>query len=173
MKAKVSQLCNCIFSGITRFQLAYNVTFEQKPSQYPLRDIDDISTESQSFDILTHDGMKLDIQVRASDITGAFTDDFVTVKTDLSSPVIEDLWLTTEGGLNISVHNVEDPAKIQYVSFSAYNITDGNTLYMCIPAILANNLIELDTPGRFSALLTMMATLRLRPSKHQALLKMD
>ena len=117
MKVNDCQLFNCIVSGITRFQIAYNVTFEQKTSQYPLKDIDDISTESQPFHILIHDGMKLDIQVRASDITDAFVDDSVTVKTDLSPPVIEDLWLSMGDAVNISVHNVEDLTNIQYVLF--------------------------------------------------------
>ena len=57
--------------------------------------------------------MKLDIQVRATDIIGSLADDVIKVKVDMSAPVIEDLWLTRGGRVNISVHNVEDLTKLQ------------------------------------------------------------
>ena len=138
-KSECHSAAYCYISGITRFQFAYNITFEEKTSQYPFEDIDDMSTESQSFDILIHDGMKLDIQIRASDITNTFADDFVTVKTDLSPPVIVDLWLTKGDRLNISVHNIEDLSNLQYVCFySLFKImVTEHVVYMCIP-ILAN-----------------------------------
>lgn len=57
--------------------------------------------------------MKLEIQVRASDIVGAYADDFTEVKVDMSPPIIEDLWLTVGNRLNISIHNVADLTKLQ------------------------------------------------------------
>ena len=104
-------LSSCL--GITRFQVAYNVTYESDTTQYPLADLDDMNTESQLIKIDIVDGMRLDIQVRATDILGSFADDFIKVKVDMSAPVIEDLWLTRGDRLNISVHNVEDLAKLQ------------------------------------------------------------
>ena len=101
------------FLGITRFQVAYNVTYESETTQYSLTDLDDINTESQLIKIDIFDGMKLDILVRATDIIGSFADDVIKVKVDMSAPVIEDLWLTRGDRLNISVHNVEDLTKLQ------------------------------------------------------------
>ena len=78
--------------------------------------------------------MKLDIQIRASDITDTFADDFVTVKTDLSPPIIENLWLTRGDRLNISVHNVEDLTNLQYVwfLFATYDNGGGIMSYICV-----------------------------------------
>ena len=99
--------------GITRFQVAYNVTYESDLTEYPLRDIDDLNAESQVINTDIIDGMRFDIQVRATDITGSFADDIISVKVDMSGPVIKDLWLTRGDRLNISVHNAKDLTKLQ------------------------------------------------------------
>ena len=101
------------FTGITDFQIAYNVTFEEQTTSYSFENVNDIQSESFSVDLQVNDGMKLDAQIRAVDIIGTFADDFIEVKVDTSSPVIEDLWLTKGDRVNISVHNTEDLSKLQ------------------------------------------------------------
>ena len=101
------------FLGITRFQYAYNITSVVDNIQYPLKELKGIEKESLDIGVNFYDGMKLDIQVRAIDITGGYADDFLTVKMDSSPPIIEDLWLTRGKRVNISVHYIEDLTKLQ------------------------------------------------------------
>ena len=81
--------------------------------QYDLTEVENIYTESFTFAETVSDGMRLDIQIRAIDITGGFAEDVIKVKVDMSPPVIEELWLTRGDRKSISVHNLEDLTKLQ------------------------------------------------------------
>ena len=110
----ISTKCHVVlFLGITRFQYAYNISSVVDNIQYPLKELKGIEKESLDIDINFYDGIKLDIQVRAIDITGGYADDFMTVKMDSSPPIVEDLWLTRGDTVNISVHYIEDLTKLQ------------------------------------------------------------
>ena len=101
------------FLGIVAFQVAYTVTFEEKTTTYPFVYVDDIHAESFSFDLDIKDGMKIDVQVRATDVFGVFVDDYTRVKVDTSAPIIEDFMLVRGDILKVAVHNVDDLTQLQ------------------------------------------------------------
>ena len=102
-----------IVPGITSFEVAYNVTFESETTRYSYVKIDNL--QAQRFSIVEDisDGMKLNMQIRGSDIFGSFAEDAIEVKVDTSPPEIEDLWLMKGDIRTFLVHNVEDLTRLQ------------------------------------------------------------
>lgn len=74
--------------------------------------VDDIKMESEELKVVWIDGDRLDITVRAIDIFNQTLDENITVFRDATPPIIENLWLTKEDRLNISVHSLEDFAQM-------------------------------------------------------------
>lgn len=74
--------------------------------------VHNIKDESEYLNLLWSDGDRADITVRAIDIFGKTLDETVTIYRDATPPVIENLWLTRGDRLNISVHSLEDFAKM-------------------------------------------------------------
>lgn len=74
--------------------------------------VDDIKRESEELKVVWLDGDKLDITVSAIDIFNKTLDENITIFRDATPPVIENLWLTKEDRLNISVHSLEDFAQM-------------------------------------------------------------
>lgn len=74
--------------------------------------VDDIKMESEELKVVWIDGDRLDITVRAIDIFNQTLDENLTVFRDATPPIIENLWLTKEDRLNISVHSLEDFAQM-------------------------------------------------------------
>ena len=72
----------------------------------------DIQEESEYLNLVWSDGDRADITVRAVDIFNKTLDETVTVYRDATPPIIENLWLTRGDRLNISVHSLEDFAKM-------------------------------------------------------------
>ncbi|KAL3843248.1 hypothetical protein ACJMK2_021190, partial [Sinanodonta woodiana] len=70
--------------------------------------IPDIHSESADLKEDMVDGKRLVIHVRAFDIMGTFSEDTVNVTIDTSPPVIENLWLTREDRVNISVSSLRE-----------------------------------------------------------------
>lgn len=74
--------------------------------------VDDIKRESEELKVVWLYGDRLDITVRAIDIFNKTLDENITIFRDATPPVIENLWLTKEDRLNISVHSLEDFAQM-------------------------------------------------------------
>lgn len=72
----------------------------------------DIKEEAEYLNLVWSDGDRADITVRAVDIFDKTMNDTVTVYRDATPPIIENLWLTRGDRLNISVHSLEDFAKM-------------------------------------------------------------
>ncbi|KAL4221421.1 hypothetical protein ACF0H5_019679 [Mactra antiquata] len=60
------------------------------------------------------DGKRIVFTVRTYDVMGVYNEDTVTVMIDTSYPIIENLWLTEENYLNISVHNILEINKLTF-----------------------------------------------------------
>lgn len=67
------------------------------------------------MNITWEDGYRLDITIKALDILDNYKDDIISVYKDVSSPVIQNLWLTKGDRVNISVHSMEDFSKMTWV----------------------------------------------------------
>ena len=76
------------------------------------KSVQDIEEESEYLNLVWSDGDRADITVRAVDIFNKTLDETVTVYRDATPPIIENLWLTRGDRLNISVHSLEDFAKM-------------------------------------------------------------
>lgn len=76
------------------------------------KSVRNIKDESEYLNLVWSDGDRADITVRAVDIFDKTLDETVTIYKDATPPVIENLWLTRGGRLNISVHSVEDFAEM-------------------------------------------------------------
>lgn len=74
--------------------------------------VDDIKMESEELKVVWLDGDRLDIIVRAIDIFNKTLNENITVFRDATPPIIENLWLTKQDRLNISVHSLEDFAQM-------------------------------------------------------------
>lgn len=74
----------------------------------PSTSVHDISTESEFLTLNWSDGDKAVITVVAVDIFNKTLNDTWSVYKDVSPPVVENLWITRDGILNISVHRLED-----------------------------------------------------------------
>ena len=62
-------------------------------------------------DILTlnwADGDRLTTTIKALDVLGESNQDTIVVYRDATPPIIQNLWLTRDDRLNISVHRIED-----------------------------------------------------------------
>ncbi|XP_046581226.1 uncharacterized protein LOC124288741 [Haliotis rubra] len=98
--------------GITRFRTSYKVD-HQGGSSITSPPADNLFTSQglNQSETITHrllDGDTVRFWVRAYDIMLDMTEEHVTVHIDTSPPIMENLWLTRSGSLNISVHRVEE-----------------------------------------------------------------
>lgn len=101
---------SCLFyTGCVDFMVSYEVDTGSGVRDFrTLTSVDDIQKQSEELRVVWLDGDRLDVTVRAVDIFNKTLDENVTVFRDATPPVIENLWLTKDDRLNISVHSLED-----------------------------------------------------------------
>lgn len=97
------------YTGCVDFMVSYEVDTGSGERDFrTLTSVDDIQKQSEELRVVWLDGDRLDVTVRAVDIFNKTLDENVTVFRDATPPVIENLWLTKDDRLNISVHSLED-----------------------------------------------------------------
>ncbi|XP_078322971.1 uncharacterized protein LOC111122905 [Crassostrea virginica] len=111
-------------SGCVDFLVSYNVNDGRTVTDF--RDFQSVQNirEEEYLNLVWSDGDRADITVRAVDIFDKTLDDTVTVYRDATPPIIENLWLTRGDRLNISVHSLEDFAKMT-IEWIAYDLHSG------------------------------------------------
>ncbi|XP_062616047.1 uncharacterized protein LOC134277752 [Saccostrea cucullata] len=122
-KRSIKELPNV--HGCVEFLVSFNIQNKTgiKSSKNFTR-VHDLEDESEFLTLNWTDGDKADITVRAVDIFDKFLDETVTIYRDATPPHIEQLWLTRGDRLNISVHNMEDFAKMT-IEWIAYDLHSG------------------------------------------------
>ena len=102
-----------VFKGCVDFLISYTVNDGRSVKDFrKFESVLDIQKQSEYLNLVWSDGDRADITVRAVDIFDKTLDDTVTVYRDATPPIIENLWLTRGDRLNISVHSLEDFAKM-------------------------------------------------------------
>lgn len=95
------------------FLISYTVNDGSSVKDFrTFKSVRNIKDESEYLNLVWSDGDRADITIRAVDIFDKTLDETVTIYKDATPPVIENLWLTRGDRLNISVHSVEDFAKM-------------------------------------------------------------
>ena len=99
--------------GCVDFLVSYTVNDGRTVTDFrDFKSVLDIKEEAEYLNLVWSDGDRADITVRAVDIFDKTMNDTVTVYRDATAPIIENLWLTRGDRLNISVHSLEDFAKM-------------------------------------------------------------
>ncbi|KAJ8299760.1 hypothetical protein KUTeg_023820 [Tegillarca granosa] len=112
------------------FQVAYKIYDSSLKKESDFVSVSNIYDQSTTLaGIQWEDGNKLDITVRAFDILNATTEDNITVYRDTTPPIIDNLWLTREDRVNISVHRIEDFTQM-VIEWDAFDYHSGlHTVY--------------------------------------------
>ncbi|XP_046362872.2 uncharacterized protein LOC124139656 [Haliotis rufescens] len=111
--------------GITSFRTSYKVdhkggsSITSPPAVFTIQGL----SQSQTITPSLVDGDTVRFWVRAYDIMSDTKEESVTVHIDTSPPVIENLWLTRNGSLNISVHGVKELNDV----IMEWNLYDGHS----------------------------------------------
>lgn len=68
----------------------------------------DIYAQTQTIAAALVDGDTFRFSIRAYDIMGVFMEENVLINADSSAPMIEDLWLTRNDRLELTVHSAQE-----------------------------------------------------------------
>ncbi|KAL8561571.1 hypothetical protein ACOMHN_024807 [Nucella lapillus] len=114
--------------GIVKFTTAYDID-QQGGTTLTLPADSSFTLEGALSGVNTYqanveDGDTLTFWVRAYDIRSMYDEESVTVHVDSSPPIIEDLWLTKDHTLNLSVHGLEELNEMT-IEWEAYDIHSG------------------------------------------------
>ncbi|CAG2185452.1 unnamed protein product [Mytilus edulis] len=119
---KVSPIDN--IHGIVKFEIKYEVYGPYLKANQSFTQTANVLSQAEYLNITWEDGYRLDITVKALDILDNYKDDIISVYKDVSSPVIQNLWLTKGDRVNISVHSMEDFSKMT-IEWEAFDYASG------------------------------------------------
>ncbi|CAC5390406.1 unnamed protein product [Mytilus coruscus] len=110
--------------GIVKFEIKYEVYGPYLKANQSLTQTANVLNQAEYLNITWEDGYRLDITVRAFDILNEYKDDVLSVYKDVSSPVIQNLWLTKGDRVNKSVYSMEDFSKMT-IEWDAFDYDSG------------------------------------------------
>lgn len=99
-------------TGIVKFEIKYEIYGPYLKANQSLTQTANELNQTEYLNITWEDGFRLDITIRAFDILNEYKDDMISVYRDVSSPVIQNLWLTKGDIVNKSVYSMEDFSKM-------------------------------------------------------------
>jgi hypothetical protein len=106
---KKKKLCTTQYiSAVIDFQVSYEVHDPSLKDSRPLTSVADIYDQHDILTLNWADGDRLTTTIKALDVLGESNQDTIVVYRDATPPIIQNLWLTRDDRLNISVHRIED-----------------------------------------------------------------
>ena len=88
--------------------MSYEVHDPSLKDSRPLTSVADIYDQHDILTLNWADGDRLTTTIKALDVLGESNQDTIVVYRDATPPIIQNLWLTRDDRLNISVHRIED-----------------------------------------------------------------
>jgi hypothetical protein len=88
--------------------VSYEVHDPSLKDSRPLTSVADIYDQHDILTLNWADGDRLTTTIKALDVLGESNQDTIVVYRDATPPIIQNLWLTRDDRLNISVHRIED-----------------------------------------------------------------
>lgn len=88
--------------------MSYKVHDPSLKDSRPLTSVADIYDQHDILTLNWADGDRLTTTIKALDVLGESNQDTIIVYRDATPPIIQNLWLTRDNRLNISVHRIED-----------------------------------------------------------------
>lgn len=88
--------------------MSYKVHDPSLKDSRPLTSVADIYNQHDILTLNWADGDRLTTTIKALDVLGESNQDTIIVYRDATPPIIQNLWLTRDNRLNISVHRIED-----------------------------------------------------------------
>ena len=88
--------------------MSYKVHDPSLKDSRPLTSVADIYDQHDILTLNWADGDRLTTTIKALDVLGESNQDTIIVYRDATPPIIQNLWLTRDDRLNISVHRIED-----------------------------------------------------------------